>query len=101
MINIHTVAKRSGAAYRLHKTRPARLSGAARIACLTGKQKDDINEDTDVVLTTYSMLVTAHKAMLRKRAQRVLPSMEGNHSILSSQQAPYSQQQRRRKTNIK
>jgi DNA excision repair protein ERCC-3 len=43
-------------------------SGPARIACLTGKQKDPITEDTDVVLTTYSMLVTAHKAKLRQRA---------------------------------
>lgn len=43
-------------------------SGPSRIACLTGKQKDAITEDTDVVLTTYSMLVTAHKAKLRQRA---------------------------------
>lgn len=43
-------------------------NGAARIACLTGKQKDPITEDTDVVLTTYSMLVTAHKAKMRQHA---------------------------------
>ncbi|XQJ29932.1 DNA repair helicase and transcription factor protein, putative [Leishmania guyanensis] len=43
-------------------------SGATRIACLTGKQKDPITEETDVVLTTYSMLVTAHKAKLRQHA---------------------------------
>ncbi|RNF05052.1 putative DNA repair helicase [Trypanosoma rangeli] len=44
------------------------LEGAARIACLTGKQKDPITEDTDVVLTTYSMLVTAHRAQMRQHA---------------------------------
>ncbi|CAC9528751.1 DNA repair helicase and transcription factor protein [Leishmania donovani] len=43
-------------------------NGAARIACLTGKQKDPITEETDVVLTTYSMLVTAHKAKMRQQA---------------------------------
>ncbi|KPI84413.1 putative helicase putative DNA repair helicase [Leptomonas seymouri] len=52
-----------------HSARPLHIkSGPARIACLTGKQKDPITEDTDVVLTTYSMLVTAHKAKLRQRA---------------------------------
>ncbi|EAN80572.1 DNA repair helicase and transcription factor protein, putative [Trypanosoma brucei brucei TREU927] len=39
--------------------------GAARISCLTGKQKDEITDETDIVLTTYSMLVTAHKAQAR------------------------------------
>ncbi|KAG5496453.1 hypothetical protein JKF63_02755 [Porcisia hertigi] len=43
-------------------------SGAARISCLTGKQKDPITENTDVVVTTYSMLVTAHKAKMRQHA---------------------------------
>lgn len=45
-------------------------SGAARISCLTGKQKDNIDEDTDVVLTTYSMLVSAHRAYARMTAQQ-------------------------------
>ncbi|KAK7196113.1 DNA repair helicase and transcription factor protein [Novymonas esmeraldas] len=48
-------------------------NGAARIACLTGKQKDPITEDTDVVLTTYSMLVTAHKAKMRQHATLASP----------------------------
>ncbi|KPA85043.1 putative helicase putativeDNA repair helicase [Leptomonas pyrrhocoris] len=53
----------------IHSGQPHQIkSGSARIACLTGKQKDPITEDTDVVLTTYSMLVTAHKAKLRQRA---------------------------------
>ncbi|KAG5495709.1 hypothetical protein GH5_03374 [Leishmania sp. Ghana 2012 LV757] len=52
-----------------HSARPHQVkSGAARIACLTGKQKDSITEDTDIVLTTYSMLVTAHKARMRQHA---------------------------------
>lgn len=45
-------------------------SGAARISCLTGKQKDPIDDGTDVVLTTYSMLVSAHRAHARRMAQR-------------------------------
>lgn len=44
-------------------------AGAARIACLTGKQKDDIDENTDVVLTTYSMLVSAHRTQMRMLAK--------------------------------
>lgn len=43
-------------------------SASTRIACLTGKQKDPITEDTDVVLTTYSMLVSAHRMQFRKRS---------------------------------
>ncbi|CCW68459.1 unnamed protein product [Phytomonas sp. Hart1] len=45
-------------------------SGASHIACLTGKQKDEITENTDVVITTYSMLVSAHKAHTRRAAQK-------------------------------
>nr|CCC96108.1 unnamed protein product [Trypanosoma congolense IL3000] len=41
--------------------------GAARISCLTGKQKDEITDDTDIVLTTYNMLVTAHKMQRRQQ----------------------------------
>ncbi|CBZ29787.1 putative DNA repair helicase [Leishmania mexicana MHOM/GT/2001/U1103] len=55
-----------------HGGRPHQIkNGAARIACLTGKQKDPITEETDVVLTTYSMLVTAHKAKMRQQATAI------------------------------
>ncbi|KAG8346276.1 hypothetical protein TRVL_02892 [Trypanosoma vivax] len=46
-----------------------RIEGVARISCLTAKQKDDITDDTDIVLTTYNMLVTAHKAQARYHAE--------------------------------
>lgn len=39
-----------------------------RIACLTSKQKDEISDETDVVITTYSMLVSAFQQELRKMA---------------------------------
>lgn len=39
---------------------------SAQIACVTGKQKDDITDDTDIVLTTYSMLVSAFKSESRR-----------------------------------
>ncbi|KAG5470800.1 hypothetical protein LSCM1_02050 [Leishmania martiniquensis] len=69
----------SGDAAEPHRDRPHQVkSGAARIACLTGKQKDPITEDTDVVLTTYSMLVTAHKARMRQYAT----AMAGEDDLL-------------------
>ncbi|CCW60273.1 unnamed protein product [Phytomonas sp. EM1] len=48
----------------------AARTGTSRIACFTGKQKDEITEDTDVVITTYSMLVSAHKVYARRAAQK-------------------------------
>eukprot|EP00796_Vickermania_ingenoplastis_P002014 gene2014-1205_t len=44
--------------------------GADRIACLTGKQKDEISDETDIVLTTYSMLVSAFKLENRREGPR-------------------------------
>ncbi|GET91731.1 helicase, putative [Leishmania tarentolae] len=58
-----------GKAVTVHGGGPHQIkNGAARIACLTGKQKDPITEETDIVLTTYSMLVTAHRAKMRQLA---------------------------------
>ncbi|EAN87800.1 DNA repair helicase, putative [Trypanosoma cruzi] len=57
----------------------SRLEGAARIACLTGKQKDPVTEETDIVLTTYSMLVTAHRAQMRQRAAHASGLADDRH----------------------
>lgn len=43
------------------------LRGSRRISIVTGKQKDEITENTDIVLTTYSMLVSAYKSESRKK----------------------------------
>ncbi|KAH9578641.1 Helicase XPB/Ssl2 [Trypanosoma melophagium] len=59
-----------------NKKHKSRLEGAARIACLTGKQKDEITDDTDIVLTTYSMLVTAHKTEIRRHMNRTSDTTE-------------------------
>ncbi|CAD2215948.1 Helicase conserved C-terminal domain/Type III restriction enzyme, res subunit/SNF2 family N-terminal domain/ERCC3/RAD25/XPB C-terminal helicase, putative [Angomonas deanei] len=58
-------------------------TGASRISCLTGRQKDEITEDTDVVLTTYSMLISAHRMHSRRLATKDDGRTEGETSGLS------------------
>lgn len=41
-------------------------SMTTRISCITGKQKDDVTDETDIVITTYSMLVSAFKQFRKK-----------------------------------
>lgn len=48
-------------------------TGAHRIACLTGKHKDAITDDTDVVITTYTMLGVAQEHHRREEQRRRNP----------------------------
>ncbi|CUG85974.1 DNA repair helicase, putative [Bodo saltans] len=48
-----------------------RAVGGDRVACLTGKHKDPITEDTDVVITTYTMLGVAQEHYRREQQQRL------------------------------
>jgi DNA excision repair protein ERCC-3 len=45
--------------------------GGDRVACLTGKHKDPITDDTDVVVTTYTMLGVAQEHYRREAQQRL------------------------------
>lgn len=51
------------------------LRGSRRISIVTGKQKDEITDDTDIVLTTYSMLVSAYKSESRRKYPRISPTI--------------------------
>lgn len=55
-----------GKRMRSHVGSSASIRGSRRISVVTGKQKDEITNNTDIVLTTYSMLVSAYKTESRK-----------------------------------
>lgn len=79
------------------------VRGSRRISVVTGKQKDEITADTDIVLTTYSMLVSAYKTESRKmyRNHSLTPhhpkgeATESNESHHVSTSEPRTQRKRR------